>query len=202
MRPKHKTYTIAAAVANSVCLLQTKAGAGALVINGGLAVGGVATFSIARHLSIYGAADEHLITFTIVGTDRYGQALTSAIVGPTAGATVKGTKNFKTITGVSVSGALSGNITIGSADELETPWIPLSASRGTWDMGYNISTGGSMNVAVQTTVGDVWHVGEDLLPTHDALGFANGMPAATAMRLKINAHVSGNVSLDILSRRG
>lgn len=201
MRPKHITYTIAAAAATAVGLAQTKAGAGALLINGLLASAGVATFPIARHVKIAAVADESLITFTVVGTDRYGSAMTEDVIGPTAGAAVSTTKNFKTVTGVSVSAALTGNVTIGTGNSLETTWIPLNASQGTWDAGYTVSSGGSMTVAIQTTIGDVFNTSEQSLPINGASGFAVGMPAATAVRLKITSHVAGNVTLDILSRR-
>jgi len=201
MRPKHITYTIAAGAATAVGLGQTKAGAGDLLINGLLAVGGVATLPIARHVKIVAVADEHLITFTVSGTDRYGAAMTEAVTGPAAGLAVSTTKNFKTVTGVSVSAALTGNVTIGTGDSLETSWMPLDAFRGTWDVGYTISAGGSMNVTVQTTMGDVFHIPEQDLPIDGALGFAVGMPAATAVRLKIDTHVSGDVTMDVLSRR-
>jgi hypothetical protein len=128
--------------------------------------------------------------------------MTEDVTGPAAGLAVSTTKNFKTVTGVSVSAALTGNVTIGTGDSLETGWIPLNASSGTWDAGYTISAGGAMNVTLETTLGDVFNAEEWDLPIDGALGFAVGMPAATAMRLKIDTHVSGDVTLDILSRRG
>lgn len=201
MRPKHITYTIAAAAATAVGLTQTKAGAGALLINGLLAVTGVATFPIARHVKIAAAADESLITFTVSGTDRYGSAITEDVTGPTAGATASTTKNFKTVTGVSVSAALTGNVTIGTGNSLETPWIPVELN-GSIDAGYTVSSGGSMTKALQTTMGDVFNTNEHNLPIDGALATAIGLKTATAIRLKITEHVSGNVTLDILSRRG
>ena len=202
MRPKHITYTIAAAAATAVGLAQTKAGAGALLINGLLAVTGVATFSIARHVKIAAVADESLITFTVSGTDRYGSAMTEDVTGPTAGATASTTKNFKTVTGVSVSAALTGNVTIGTGDTLETAWIPIDHYGQSYDCGVTVSEGGSMNYEFQTTMGDVFNTNENDLPIDGAFGFAIGSLPATAVRLRLYDHVSGNVTLDILSRRG
>lgn len=200
MRPKHITYTIAAGAATAIGLAQTKAGAGALSINGLLAVSGVATIPIPRHIKIAAVADEHLITFTVTGTDRYGVAMTEAVTGPAAGLAVNTTKNFKTVTGISVSAALTGNVTLGTGDSLETAWIPVELN-GSIDAAYTVSTGGSMTKVLQTTMGDVFAVNENLLPIDGALATAIGLKTATAIRLKITEHVSGNVTLDIIHRR-
>jgi hypothetical protein len=201
MRPKHKTYVIAPGAATAVGLAQTKAGAGALLINGLLAVGGVATFPIARHIKIVAVADEHLVTFTVTGTDRYGAAMTEAIIGPAAGLGVSTTKNFKTVTGISVGAALTGNVTLGTGDSLETAWVPVELT-GSIDAGYTVSSGGSMTKALQTTMGDVFNVNENDLPIDGALATAIGLKTATAIRLKITEHVAGNITLDIVHRPG
>ena len=201
MRPKHITYTIAAGAATAVGLAQTKAGAGALLINGLLATAGVAAFPIARHVKIAAVADESLITFTVDGKDRYGSAITEDVTGPAAGLTASTTKNFKTVTGISVSAALSGNVLLGTGDSLETAWIPIDHYGQSYDCGVAVSEGGSMNYELQTTMGDVFNVSENDLPIDGALGFAIGSLPATAVRLKIYDHVSGNIDLDILSKR-
>lgn len=201
MRPKHITYTIAAGAATAVGLAQTKGAAGALLINGLLAVGGVATFPIARHVKIVAVADEHLVTFTVSGTNRYGAAISEAFIGPAAGLAVSTAKNFKTVTGVSVGAALTGNVTIGTGNSLETAWIPVDSYHDTVDVGFTVSSGGDMNVSVQTTMGDVFNSAEGDLPIDGAQGFAIGMLAATAVRLEVTDHVSGNVSMDVLPRR-
>jgi len=60
----------------------------------------------------------------VTGTNRYGVALSENITGPNAG-TVKGSKNFATVTTVYVNGAATGAVEVGSADELESTWIPI-----------------------------------------------------------------------------
>lgn len=200
MKHKHITYDIPAAAATSVGLAQTVVGAAALLINGLLATDGIASFPMARHVAIAADADEHLVTFTVIGTDRFGNVLTEDLVGPTAGQIVQTTKNFKTVTGVSVDAALTGNVTLGTGDSLETPWIPI-ASDGMIDAGKSISEGGNATVVIQTTLGNVWAISEDELPIDRAEGFSIGLMSATAIRLKITKHVSGSVTFDILHRR-
>ena len=55
------------------------------------------------------------VTFTIVGTDMDGNALTEAITGPLGTQTVIGTNVFKTITSVTTSGTTTGNVSVGLA---------------------------------------------------------------------------------------
>jgi len=200
MRPKHITYTIAPGAATAIGLAQTKAGAGALLINGLLAVAGVATIPIARHIEIACVADESLITFTLTGTDRYSVVITEAVTGVAAGLKATSIKNFKTITGISVSAALTGNVTIGTAGSLQTGWVPVDSSKIT-DVGVTKAALADMDYAVETTMGDIYTMAENDLPIDGAEGTPIGLPAATAVRLSIVNHVSGNVSMDIISRR-
>ena len=175
MRPKRITYTMAVASATAIGLLQTRGNAGVLLINGLLAVAGVATLPQARHVSILCAADEHLINFLVTGTNRYGEVISESIIGGTAGVANKTTKNFKTVTGISIDAVLTGNVSLGTANSMHTPWIPVTYRTGWMDAAYTVSTGGSMTKALQTTMGDVFNVAEDLLPVDGALGTAVGL---------------------------
>jgi len=201
MRAKRIVYTMAVASATAIGLLQTKGAAGALLINGLLAVSGVAILPQARHVSILCAADEHLINFTVTGTNRYGEIISESIIGGTAGTANKTTKNFKTVTGISIDAALTGNVSLGTADSMHTPWVPVSYKDGWMDAAYTVSSGGSLTKALQTTMGDVFNAAEDLLPVDGALGTAVGLKTATAMRLLITSYVSGSVTLELLHRR-
>ena len=60
------------------------------------------------------ASDESGKTFTIVGTDMDGTALTETITGPTALATVTGRRIFKTIHSVTPNTSTTGAITVGT----------------------------------------------------------------------------------------
>jgi len=60
------------------------------------------------------ASDESGKTFTVVGTDMDGTALTEVITGPTALGTVTGRQIFKTIHSVTPSANTTGAITVGT----------------------------------------------------------------------------------------
>src|SRR3990167_974441 len=107
--------------ANGICLTQTPSGAGDLTINGALATSGVATLDVPRHIIITSTANDSARTFTITGTNAYGDATSEAITGPNT-TTVRGYKQFKTVTQVAISGAATGSIVVG------TDWI-LSCRR-------------------------------------------------------------------------
>lgn len=108
--------------ATAVAAAQAVAGAGNLTINGASATGGVATFDVARTVSIVStnAGDTTQIA-TVTGTDAYGLAMSEAITfnGVT---TATGQKSFKTVTRVAISAALTGNGSAGSTDVFGFPF--------------------------------------------------------------------------------
>tara|TARA_R110000803_G_scaffold121937_1_gene189989 strand:- start:59 stop:685 length:627 start_codon:yes stop_codon:yes gene_type:complete len=106
---------VPAAVSTAVCAAQTTAGIANLVINGSLASGGVATLVPARNVTITTASDNTGINFLITGFLADGTTVsTETIAGPGAGLTVSTTSLFKQVTQVAVTGAITGNATLGS----------------------------------------------------------------------------------------
>jgi hypothetical protein len=108
--------------ATAVCAAQAAAGAGGLTINGASASGGVATFDYARAVNVDTSDTGNTTqTITVTGTDYWGQAQTETIAcnGTTA---VAGKKAFKTITGVTVSAAITGTIFVGNEDIFGLPY--------------------------------------------------------------------------------
>jgi hypothetical protein len=100
--------------ADGVCASQ--AGTGALVINGALASGGVATFDVPRNVV---AAWTGTAVLTVTGTDEYGEEV---VESSASGTSMAGKKAFKTITGVSSSAAVTG-ATVGTGDVLGLPFF-------------------------------------------------------------------------------
>ena len=115
---------------DGVCAAQTTSGAANLVINGALHSSNTINFTTAaseqpRKVTIFSAGgDVSGITLTVTGTDYLGQALVEVITGPAADATVTSTKYFNTITQIAASGAVTGNITVGSGAGLYRPTAP------------------------------------------------------------------------------
>jgi hypothetical protein len=126
--------------ATAVCAAQAAAAAGALTINGASATGGVVTFDYARCVNVDSSSGANTTqTVTVTGTDYWGQAQTEDIAmdGTTL---VPGKKAFKTVTSVTVDGAVTGNITIGNEDTFGLPYRVN-------DAGYLLRTGWANAVA-------------------------------------------------------
>ena len=127
------TAVVSSFVANDrdgVCAAQTTAGSANLVINGALHSSNTINFTTAasqqpRKVTIFSAGgDVSGITLTVTGTDYLGQALVEVITGPSADATVTSTNYFNTITQIAASGAVTGNIEVGSGAGLYRPTAP------------------------------------------------------------------------------
>lgn len=108
--------------ADGVSAVQTLGSAGDFTIGGALASGGVATFDVPRNVTLTGATTDHSArTFTITGTDEFGNAVVEELAGPN-NSTVSGKKAFKTVTQVAVDGAISTNgVSVGCGDVLGLP---------------------------------------------------------------------------------
>jgi len=203
MRPKTVTITMVAADRDGICKAQSKAGAGTLTLNGDLS----GTMDVPRHVSIYAAGDNSAKTFTITGTDRYGKALTEDITGPNA-TTVKGTKNFKTVTAVAIDAASVGNVEVGSADELESQIIPLDYYGGDVSVACTLSACASLTYHIYHTLSDLYAstTTEDNAVYHDDFGaFISNMNevmngTATGLRFGVSGFSSGALTIRILTQ--
>ena len=211
MRPKTITLTMATADRNGISLSQSPSGAGNLTITGYYASGGVATLDVPRHVSVYSASGDTGRTFTVYGTNRYGVSISETIVGPAAGATAKGTKNFKTVTRVAVDDATAGNVEIGTADELESQPIIVHEEI---DWQVSISTGASLTYELQYTQTNllnpdlceddaIWKGCGDSQNNDVSSAYQLAIPDGRipAVRLALKAFTSGTVTFVIEPRK-
>ena len=105
---------LAAASANAVALSQSLVGAGNVVLNGALVVGGVAVLDQPRRIIVTSAGNDSGITFTAYGTDWSGNAVQSkATAGGNIAAVDLGV-SFATVTRIAASGATAAAITVGT----------------------------------------------------------------------------------------
>lgn len=207
-RPKILTYTLSASVPNGICTAQTPSGAGALTIDGAYATAGVATLNYPRHLLITTSANDTTKTLTIVGTDRYGKALSYAVNLPNA-TTLVVPYNFLTVTSVTISAATTGTITLGTYDSMEGPWIPLDwigSDEATISVG--LSTSANFTYTLQSTLEDVQSdtfnahtcVTQDTPLTGTASAIYKLDGPLRAIRLKMSSWISGTATLTIMER--
>ncbi len=147
------TCTPTAIDADGVCASQSPA-AGAILINGALASGGVATFAAAQLVRLTSGGDDSLLTFTFNGTDADGNTQSQAVAGTNASNTDT-TKYFKTITSITSSGSVATTIIVGNLIASVSPTLTVNQAINP----VNISAltelvSGTATWALQYTYGD------------------------------------------------
>jgi len=178
---------------------QAISGAGYFVMNGAYCT------KQARHISITSAgSDESGVEFYVVGLDRRGDRITEQITGPTASATVKGDKNFSVIRAIYVDGALTGNVTVGSADECESQPIPVNYYNSGMGVGIYHSTSSSLTHRFLNTLDTMSQVGErneDTARWNEETGnqtadeTLSSTAVVKALRLEVTSHTRGVVEM-------
>ena len=209
--PRPTTITLAYATGdpNGICASQTATSTGGsnLTIAGALATGGVATLDAARHVSITSTGNNSTKTFTITGTDRYSNAITESLSGPTGGA-VYTTKNFATVTNVAIDAASAGAVIVGSGDQGESQWIPLDRYSTQRSVSVDLSTGANFTFDIQHTNDNVQAEGfqetsatayaDPTIASKSADQFLGNMVLSRAIRLKVTSHVAGSATLTLV----
>lgn len=210
------SISMAAAVANGIAQSQTPSGATNLTLNGSLVSGGIATLDIPRRVAIASTGNASNVTFTVTGTDRYGNVQISTITGPN-NATVYTLQDYATVIQVSQSGTPGAAITAGTNGVASTPWyIGDWRHAGMITIYVELSTGAVLTYTVETTGYDL--SGVDLYPNVAAMisnaqncvvfassdttvvgansnqvtNFINAQPG---MRLTLNTYTSGTATI-------
>lgn len=100
----------------------TPAGGGSqeITLDGAIVTDGVAELDVPRNITVTSAADETARTFTITGTDVYGETMVEEITGANAGAAA-GKKAFSTVTKVEVDADTAGAVEVGFGKVLGVP---------------------------------------------------------------------------------
>lgn len=160
---------------DGICLSQNPSGAGNLTIAGALASGGVATLDVPRTLTVYAAGNESSYTYTVYGTDEYGEDVVETITGPNA-TTAYGLKAFKTVTRVAVSGD-SGAIEVGTADRLGLPSAIKSVSQVLAEFKNGVRVGGFLG-----TFREQWNLDVADLSTGSAAAYEGLTPCACTLK--------------------
>ena len=112
--------TAAAADPNGISTAASVGNNAALVIGGALASGGAVTFDQPRNVTILSAGDDSSKSFTVVGTDETGAAVTESITGANDDTAV-GTQHFATLASITAVGNPAGNVSAGSGTSIAAP---------------------------------------------------------------------------------
>jgi hypothetical protein len=150
MRPITATVgPLATASANNIALSQTPGAAGALTLNGSTVVSGVAILDNPRRVLITTADTTH--TFTVTGTTPTGSVI-SEVVGPITTSAYT-TQDFSTVTSVTINGAATAAVTVGTNGIASTPWVRLDEWASP-PVGIQCNVTGTVNYTVQSTYDD------------------------------------------------
>jgi hypothetical protein len=140
---------LAAASANNIALSQTPGAAGALTLNGSLVVNGVALLDNPRRVLITTADTTH--TFTITGTTPTGSVLSESFL--VAGGATYSQLDYATVTSITISGAATAAVTVGTNGIASTPWVRLDEWADA-QVGIQCNATGTVNYTVQSTDDD------------------------------------------------
>lgn len=153
------------------------------------------TDGLAHYVTLTSPAQATLagITFTILGTDADGHAVTDAVTGPASASTTTSTKFFKTITTITPSATMGALVlSIGIAVTAITPTIPLTNSVAA--AGMTVAVTGTVNYTMYETFANVYaHDANTVSTTISALAAktttlsANSSVSATGVLLLINS---------------
>jgi hypothetical protein len=151
------TLSLAAPSSTSVALSQTSLAGVSLLINGGLASNGVATFDNPRRVLVSPTGNESANTFTISGTDRYGIPQSEALAGLNATSSFTA-HDFATVSSVIPINMPAAVLTVGTNGVGSTePWVV-----DTWANPPSI--GVFTTVSSAAVIYDVEVCGQDLSP--------------------------------------
>jgi hypothetical protein len=199
--------------ATAVCTAQNRASAGALTIDGTVVTAGVAIIAMAQKISITGASSNTGITYTITGADADGKTISEVLTGHGAGLVVYSNYYFKTVTGVTVSAAMTGTTTVGAISSgsggASTRTLRINSKQANFGLGLYVDLVGSaaMTYTVQVSPDEpedtavlsyatdsVWFNQADLTgKTTDA--YAVMLAPCQTIRLIITAYTSGVAKL-------
>lgn len=141
MRPLHKTYTPAAVDTDGI--VDGGSGASLTLLSDGAGDG------LAHQLNFTSSANISDHTFTVVGTDADGGALTEVVTGPD-NTTVESTGYFLTVTSITPDSTLDADeVDIGWVDEFVTPTIGVNYHRSEASLSVDVT--GTINYTAQQT---------------------------------------------------
>ncbi len=130
------TTVVGVDATNSKVILSQPVGGAGVGSGDTIVVGGVATLDTQRRVTITSLTGNNSgVTFTIAGTNEFGNPITDKILGANSTGTalaVVSNLDFKTVAGITASGALTGNVTAGTTDGSAAATLPAPAASTPW----------------------------------------------------------------------
>lgn len=151
--------TLSAADADGIAQAQAVAAAGNLTLNGALVTGGVAILGTeqyeARRVLLTSTGADSGKTFTVYGTDRYGNTQSEAVTGVASGSDQYTDMDYLTVTRIAVSAACAGNIAAGTNEVQSSEWVVDNFPAPYWSLSVAVAIlSGTGTFSVQHTYDD------------------------------------------------
>lgn len=128
---------------------QSVTGANALVLNGGLVVGGVAILDTPRNILITSGGDDSSISFIVTGTTWANSPVSETLAG-TNTATATSLTDFATITSIVTTGTAHAGLKVGTTTTAGSNWVALDE----WAFSpiyFQVVVSGTINYTMQIT---------------------------------------------------
>lgn len=139
------TKALVAASANVIAHSQSLAGAGYLTLTATPVV-----LDSQRQIIVTSGGDDHLLTWTVIGTDDTGNPIQDSFAGANGVATSN--LNFKTVVSIYGNGATASTVTAGTNTAGSSPWKLFDSYIGTPNLGLDFELlSGSATVNVEYT---------------------------------------------------
>lgn len=182
-----------------------------LALDAALTLGGTFTSAdgLGRQVAITDTSTKNqaAATFTIIGTNANGEAITDDVVGPASGATVLSAKQFLTITSITIDTPVAtSTVNVGTTQIIESKTIPVNWMENVGCTVAIMGAIGTFQVDIEETFDDILANGVDSAnfwekQTDKSADGAFGMTArATGVRVNFDSYTSGaEFQLHVLS---
>jgi len=155
MRPVVIEKSLAAYNAAGIAAFQSLSGPGALVLNGPLVQNGVAILDTQRRVGITSAGNDSGITWTVKGTNGYGQPQVDVFPGANA-TTAQSNLDFLTVTSITASGATASTVTAGTTMVGSSAWRMPSTEITPFVLDVIVQVTGTVTYNIEVTLDDYW----------------------------------------------
>jgi hypothetical protein len=136
---------LAAANAAIIAASQTPGGAGLLTL-----VSSPVVLDDVRRVLITSAGNNSGVTFTVTGTSHANTPITETVAGANAG-TSQTVNDFGTVNSISISGASTGAVTVGTSGVGSTRWINLDTYANPFLVQIDTTLTGAGTFSIETT---------------------------------------------------
>lgn len=154
MNPIRVSLTLVAAVANGYALSQSGTAGTALTLAGSLVTAGVGAADVARRVAVTSAGNDSGITFSVKGTNRYGNAMAEVLSGGNVAA-VFTLNDFLTVTSITPSGNTAAAVTAGTNGVASTQWFGADWTSAPFIIALAVQISGTLTGGVEHTYDDI-----------------------------------------------